>query len=409
MTDNLEPPRRPVTGSPQLVKDRVAVVPSPGSVSDATIVQHFLRLGADPSTGGSASFMRWVIATTTPSVTVTVGHRERTFLLSMCDAMERTGVGTRCIAVGAGSGGSRGDGSARLSMSEIATSACSILEEFDSEEDAKNALGADASVDLLHFAIAGGVPDASDLAPWLEVLGLGASVYFTGSGEGVSEELDRIAKEVVPDHFRTVRVPLGIDGEALVAQQPIDGSSSSVDLLENVPSAVGSILTIFGGSAEAHGQIAEAIGLPGAAEALVGRLIERQQSERAAFLQALRTYQDLTMQLSDELSAACQGLTTQTESARLEREALVGEFLDRFDVLCAKISTSASKYSAELAEKDRQLEDAENRVLAYAGLAASAQSVVEDLRRSSSWRVTAPIRLFSGLVRRRAAIEATGG
>ena len=125
-------------------------------------------------------------------------------------------------------------------------------------------------------------------------------------------------------------------------------------------------------------------------------------------MEALRTYQDLTVRLSDELSATRQGLAAQTESARLEREALVKEFLDRVDLLAAKVSTGASKHRAELEEKDRQLEDAENRVLVYAGLAASAQSVVDDLRRSSSWRVTAPLRLFSGLVRRRAAIEPDG-
>ena len=67
--------------------------------------------------------------------------------------------------------------------------------------------------------------------------------------------------------------------------------------------------------------------------------------ERAAFLDALRTYQDLTMQLSEELSAARQALAIHIESARLERETLVQEFLDRVDLLVAKVSTGASKHA----------------------------------------------------------------
>ena len=77
------------------------------------------------------------------------------------------------------------------------------------------------------------------------------------------------------------------------------------------------------------------------------------------------------------------------------------EFLDRLDVLSAKISTSAARYSAQLEEKDRLLEQHEQRVLAYAGIAAAAQSVIDDVHRSSSWRVTAPLRLMSRMMGRR--------
>ena len=41
-------------------------------------------------------------------------------------------------------------------------------------------------------------------------------------------------------------------------------------------------------------------------------------------------------------------------------------------------------------------------MLAYAGQAATAQSVVDDMRRSSSWRLTAPLRLMSRIAARRA-------
>ncbi len=374
-----------MTGSPQVADDHGAVVPSWGRVEDI------------------ASVMRWIIATTRPAVTVTLGSGGSAEWISVAEAVERTGPGTRYIAVG----GDRSSGPTRRRTPEAGSPSRSILEEFDVEEDAKMALAAGSSIDLLHVPIPPDTASAFDLTPWLTLLGPGATVVFTSAPEGASEELDRIANEVVPEHFRTVRVSLGVGGEALVAQEPVDGSSGSVDLLEHAPGVVGSMLTLFGDQS-AQGQMGETIELSAAAETLVGRLIERHETERAAFLEALRTYQDLTMQLSDELSAARLGLATQIESARLEREALVKEFLDRVDLLAAKVSTGASKHVAELTLKERQLEDAENRVLAYAGLAASAESVVEDLRRSSSWRVTAPLRLFSGLMRRHAARDPHG-
>ena len=81
---------------------------------------------------------------------------------------------------------------------------------------------------------------------------------------------------------------------------------------------------------------------------------------------------------------------------------MVTEFLDRVDELSAKVSTTASRYSAELADKNALLEAEGRRVEAYAGQAAIAQSVLDDMRQSTSWRMTAPVRLLSRLLARRA-------
>jgi hypothetical protein len=54
-----------------------------------------------------------------------------------------------------------------------------------------------------------------------------------------------------------------------------------------------------------------------------------------------------------------------------------------------------------LAKKDVLIADAEQRVEVYAGLAANARSEVDDIRHSSSWRATAPIRLLSRMLARR--------
>ena len=81
------------------------------------------------------------------------------------------------------------------------------------------------------------------------------------------------------------------------------------------------------------------------------------------------------------------------------------EFLDRVDQLSSKISTSAARYSGELAEKDALLEALERRAEEYAGHAANAQSIIDDMHRSTSWRVTAPVRLLSRMLARRAQPE----
>jgi hypothetical protein len=143
--------------------------------------------------------------------------------------------------------------------------------------------------------------------------------------------------------------------------------------------------------------------LPGAVVSFIGRIVEQQQAERETFLAALRVYKEETTRLTLEVSQARGELSQQLRLAREEREHLVSEFLDRVDQLSAKISTTASKYEGELEEKDAKIEDQERRVEAYAGLAADAQSELGAMRRSSSWRLTAPFRLFSRLMASRRA------
>ena len=82
----------------------------------------------------------------------------------------------------------------------------------------------------------------------------------------------------------------------------------------------------------------------------------------------------------------------------------MGEFLDRIDHLSSKISTSAARYEAQLAEKDVLLQDGERRVEAYAGTGGRrAEQPSTDIRHSTSWRVTAPVRLLSRMLAKRAA------
>jgi vacuolar-type H+-ATPase subunit H len=196
---------------------------------------------------------------------------------------------------------------------------------------------------------------------------------------------------VVPEEHAARRVP-----------QPADQAVSIVDLLPDRAEAIGSLSQLLGEHAELEQLLASEPVSP-MARAIIGRLIEQQSAEREAFLSALRVYKEETARLALDVSQARAELSQQIEIARAERDHLIGEFLDRVDQLSAKISTSAARYSAQLDEKDVLLEDAEKRVEVYAGHAANAQSVIADMRKSSSWRLTAPIRLMSRLLAREGA------
>ena len=139
-----------------------------------------------------------------------------------------------------------------------------------------------------------------------------------------------------------------------------------------------------------------------AVRALIGQVIEQQHAEREAFLSALRVYEEQTTRLTAEVAEARNELSSQIEAARQEREYLVAEFLDRLDQLSSKVSTSASRYESELAQKNVLIEDRERRVEIYAGQAADAQSKLDDIQRSTSWRVTAPVRLLSRMLAKQA-------
>jgi hypothetical protein len=171
---------------------------------------------------------------------------------------------------------------------------------------------------------------------------------------------------------------------------------------ESVPPAVGSLLAVFREPVDSYEQLGDEAISPQAVRAIVTEIVTRQRTEREVFVSALGAYKDLTERLAVEVADARCELTAQAESAQLERAQLLKEFLDRLDVLTAKISTSAARYEAELAEKDVLLEDQERRTEIYAGHAINAQSMLADMQSSTSWRVTAPVRLLSRMLARRA-------
>ena len=146
---------------------------------------------------------------------------------------------------------------------------------------------------------------------------------------------------------------------------------------ENVPPAVGNLLAVFREPVDSYEQLGDEAISPQAVRAIVTEIVTRQRTEREVFVSALGAYKDLTDRLAVEVADARSELSAQAELAQLERAQLLKEFLDRLDVLTAKISTSAARYEAELAEKDVLLEDRERRAEIYAGHAINAQSMLD--------------------------------
>jgi hypothetical protein len=173
-------------------------------------------------------------------------------------------------------------------------------------------------------------------------------------------------------------------------------------MLRRAPFAVGAFLALFGEQIELHDLLHNEPEPSPAVRALIGRVIDQQHAEREAFISALRVYKEETARLTAEVAESRSELFSQIAAARQEREHLVKEFLDRVDHLSSKISTSAARYEAELADKDMLLEGQERRAEIYAGHAANAQSIIADMQGSTSWRVTAPVRLLSRMLAKKA-------
>jgi hypothetical protein len=194
--------------------------------------------------------------------------------------------------------------------------------------------------------------------------------------------------------------------DAVAEPDPLSGAPILEEFLqldpENVPPAVGNLLAVFREPVDSYEQLGDEAISPQAVRAIVTEIVSRQRTEREVFVSALGAYKDLTERLAVEVADARKELAAQVESAQLERAQLLKEFLDRLDVLTAKISTSAARYEAKIAEKDVLLEDRERRAEIYAGQAINAQSILADIHGSTSWRLTAPVRLLSRMLARRA-------
>jgi hypothetical protein len=375
-----------------------AAAAGPPTAADVHLVER--TAAPDPGTYRFSPLVSWLVATACPEVVVELGPGDEPSLRSTGDAVLRSERGRSCAAVLLA--GPAGDTTGFATLTgELSRRFGAAFESYDSEESALAALPT-GSVGLLHLSLFDvGERALPSLADWQAVLAPGAVVVVTTTASDTVSFADM--KRHVMDTYPSVSVSLGLTTEAIVAQRPDDDDATPiVHALQRAPFAVGAFLAVLGEQMELHHLLTDEPEPSAAVRALIGRVIDHQHAEREAFVSALRVYKDETARLSDELVVARTDLQQQLEAARLEREHLLAEFLDRVDELSAKVSTTASRYRAELADTNALLEAEGRKAEAYAGQAAVAQSVLDDMRHSTSWRVTAPVRLFSRLLARKA-------
>ena len=348
--------------------------------------------------------LSWLVARVRPAVTVEIGAADWASLRSTCGAVREVSPAARCIAVRLAP--SDADTNPDLPVFRQRLAECAALfgdavGGYETEAGALAALAGGAPVDLLHISLLDqGDTALPDLGAWFDAMAPGGTVVVTSTTADTSRAFAE-AKRLVSDRYHSARVSMGLATEAMVAQAPVDGAAPTVELLRDLPSAPGDLLDIVIGSVEPFDDLPDESMSPVALRALAARWIERQQVEREALLSALRAYQDLTTRLSLETSDARNQLAAQIESARLEREHLLTEFMDRLDVLSAKISTSAARFAAQTRGEGPARRGARAAHVGVCGAGGDAQSVVDDIRRSSSWRLTAPLRLMSRIAARR--------
>jgi hypothetical protein len=337
-----------------------------------------------------APLVSWVIAAARPTVTVVLGGPDARSVHAASHAAAQVDGTVHAVPfVG---------GAADEALGGETTPTPANLVVHASDTAALAALGGVPGVGVLHVSLAEDGATPPDLTPWFDLLLPGAVLVVTSPASDLSSSYAD-AKLLVSQRFESTTLTLGLTAEALVAQVPVEGAAPVVDRLRRGPASLGGVIALLDQQLETAALDDAVDGET--ARAVVARLVARQSAERDAYRSALLAYREMHARLSQELAEARGELAQQVEAARREREHLVGEFMDRLDVLSAKISTSASKARSDLELKERELQAKEEILLAYAGRAAEAEAVIADMRRSSSWRVTAPVRLLSRVLRER--------
>jgi hypothetical protein len=354
----------------------------------------------EPGAYRFSSLVSWLVATAKPEITVELGPGDEHSLTSTCDAVLRSGHGRTCSAVVLASRSEAGTGDFAALANKLSLRFGQAFEGYGSEEAGLVARQS-GRVGLLHISLFDAQDSRlPDFAAWDALLAPGAIVVVTTTSDAASPFAEM--KRQVTEAYPAVSISLGPTVEAVVAQTPEGDATPVVDALRKAPFVVGAFLAVLGEEMELHHLPADELESSEAVRALIGRVIDQQHAERQAFLTAMRAYKDEAARLSEELGAARRELGQELEAARLEREHLVAEFLDRVDELSAKVSTTASRARAELADAQALLEAEGRKADAYAGQAAIAQSVVDDIMNSTSWRITAPVRILSRLLAQKA-------
>ena len=373
--------------------------------------------GADAKWSPFLPFMSWLISSTKPGVTADLGFEGGPSFHAICQAAQNLESPTRCIAVLLAAPGQTGDEREQVVrqfnvlLSDSATQFGSMVKGI---VEAEQFFTAEVpQIDLLHLSLSKeGGRSPNYLQNWIERMVPGAVFVVTSTNSGSGSEYTA-TRRYVADQLPSTVISLGPTTEVFVAQIPVEGTTPLIDLLDNAPAAVRRLFTLFAERSAYRHVLGSDPASPSDVTAFIDSLKEARQTEREAFKVALEATREtiatlarqsamLKSELLEFKDRASRELVEQREQAQVEMELMRTEYFGRLDELTARLSTSAARHARELTSMELALEGREHEAEVLAGEAAEARRRIDELLGSSSWRMTAPVRLLSRLVGPRA-------
>ncbi len=375
---------------------------------DAAALEAILRTDdlplADTGWSPALPFLSWLVSSLNPALTVDLGFEVHAPFYAAWRAAQRIESDARCVAVllapPEGSDQQRQEGVKQFhdQIAESAAQFGAMLE--GTVEDPKGATDASGfpPIQLLHVGLSESEQRAPDyLQTWIDRMAPGAVLVLPNTREGESSGFSA-TRAFVAERIPSTVVNLGPAAEILVAQVPHNGATPLVDLLRDAPPAFRALFAIFAERSEFRHILGPGSISPSAVRTLIDSLNESREIERDTFQIAINATRETMAALATESGALRAELVAYKEQVSLERAAMQNEYFGRLDELTAKLSTSAARYTRELTIRELALQAREREAEMLAGEAAEAQRRLTELQHSSSWRVTAPVRLLSRLI-----------
>lgn len=336
--------------------------------------------------------LSWLVDLLRPGRAVELGTGEGASFRALCDVVERTGGGGTCVAVDSWRGeGHRGwvDSSAHQDLTslchahygDVATilrmSGGEALEQFPP-----------TSIDLLHVAQPASTDGiAYDVAGWAEKVRPGGVVLVSGVLDLGRQDEAWKAWQTIAGLGPSVLLDHG-QGVGLV-QLPAPGAPPLVEALREHPQFV-SLLRLLGDRIQFENLLGTGPTTAAGVRLRMSRLLSEQQERLRTKLEAVEWERDLLQRRLDE---ARDTLSTRAHQLS-ERDAQI-------DLLKAKVAFYAGKHQRELEELREahveEMEPVQAHLAAVCSELAARTVEIEDMRGSTSWKVTYPIRLFKRL------------
>jgi hypothetical protein len=345
-------------------------------------------------------FMSWLISSLRPEVAISLGFEVRSSFHAVWEAARNVEWPSKCTVVLL----ARSDQSDQVRqaavrqfnavVSEPGSRPRGVLEGAVEEDDL---IGSGfPPIQLLHLALSENVGRNPEyLQKWVDHMASGAVLVVTTTDSGGSEYLG--IRDYIADQIPSTVISLGPSAEIFLAQVPVEDATPLVDFLRNAPPAFRGLFALLAERDAFRHILAPEATSPSALRAFIDSLEESRRLERETFQFALDATRNTMAALASQSGILRDELVEYKEQTRLEKAVMQDEYFGRLDELTAKLSTSAARYTRDLTIRELALEAREREAERLAGEAAEAQRRLAELLGTSSWRITAPLRLLSRL------------